>query len=110
MSCLGRTAIIRIAVSFVTLSFAILVSVPALAQASGASGTVQGKVLDPSGAVIPGATVEMTNPVSGYRQSTVSDDNGQFGFRNVPFSNYQLSVSHAGFQATVCDVTVRGHW
>jgi hypothetical protein len=77
------------------------------ATSAGDSGTVRGRVLDPSGAVIPGATVEITNPVSGYRESTISDANGEYAFHNLPFNNYRLTATYKGFRTISLDVNVR---
>jgi len=71
------------------------------------SGTVRGTVLDPSGAVIAGATVEIQNPVSHYDQTTKTDTQGNFAFSNVPFNPYHLSASASGFQTGSQDVDVR---
>jgi Carboxypeptidase regulatory-like domain len=79
----------------------------ALAQALGTSGTIEGTVLDPSGAVVMGATVEIQNPVSGYAQSAATDASGRFEFSNVPFNPYHLTVTRKGFQPAVQDVDVR---
>ncbi|TAM80140.1 MAG: TonB-dependent receptor [Acidobacteria bacterium] len=78
----------------------------ALAQALGTSGSVQGTVVDPTGAVIVGAAVEIRNPVSGYVQSMATDTSGKFAFSNVPFNPYHLTVTSAGFQPAVQDVDV----
>lgn len=88
------------------LAFRISAS-PALAQTLGTSGSIQGTVLDPSGAAVKGAVVEIQNPVSGYVRSTVTSDSGGFRFDNVPFNPYHLSVTRAGFQPVQQDVTVR---
>jgi hypothetical protein len=78
------------------------------AQSSGGnSGTVRGTVLDPSGAVIMGATVEIENPVSHFTQTAQTDAEGNFELKNVPYNNYHLSASAAGFQAAKQDVDVR---
>jgi Carboxypeptidase regulatory-like domain/TonB-dependent Receptor Plug Domain len=63
----------------------------------GSAGTIRGTVTDPSGAVIPNATVHLTNPRSGLDRTTSSDALGQFEFSNITFDNYQLAVSAAGF-------------
>ena len=76
-------------------------------QGLGTSGTVQGFVYDPSGAVVSGAKVEIRNPVSGFDQSTTTDESGHFQFTNVPFNPYHLSASAAGFQDIAQDVPVR---
>ena len=79
----------------------------ALGQNLGSSGTVQGSALDPSGAVITGATVKISNAVSGYTLSTVTDDAGHFAFNNLPFNPYHLSVTAPDFQLAQQDVVVR---
>ena len=67
------------------------------ATAQGNAGAVRGTVTDPSGAVIPNATVHLTNSVSGLDRTESSDATGQFVFANVPFNPYKLSVSAKGF-------------
>jgi hypothetical protein len=74
---------------------------------SGNAGTVRGTVLDPSGAAIVGATVEIQNPVSHYDKSVRTDANGIFEFDNIPFNNYHISVSASGFQGGEQDFNVR---
>jgi carboxypeptidase family protein/TonB-dependent receptor-like protein len=71
------------------------------------SGIVRGTVLDPSGAVIAGAAVEIQNPVSHYNQATKTDTQGSFTFANVPFNPYHVSASASGFQTGSQDVEVR---
>jgi len=88
---------------WIALSFTAGVSV--LAQ-SGA-GTIRGTVLDPSGAAIPGASVEIRNPVSQYDQHTQADSQGNFQFTNIPFNNYHVTAAASGFQANEQDVSVR---
>jgi hypothetical protein len=74
---------------------------------SGNFGSIQGIVTDPSGAAVPGATVEIRNPVSGYDHTTSSGSDGHFSFSNVPLNPYQLTVVATGFQSYVQDVDVR---
>ncbi len=76
-------------------------------QGLGTSGTIQGSVYDPSGAVVAGAKVEIRNPVSGYNRSTPTDESGHFEFSNIPFNPYHLAVSAAGFQDIGQEVSVR---
>ena len=59
------------------------------------------------GAVVPGATVEIHNPVSQFDRSTTTDSAGRFSFPNVPFNPYHLRVTVAGFAAYSQDVDVR---
>jgi hypothetical protein len=76
-------------------------------SSSGTSGTVRGVVLDQSGAAIPGATVEIRNPVSGYTKTTQSDGEGNFEFNNLPHNPYHVTVKATGFQTSTQDVDVR---
>ena len=75
------------------------------AQTTG-STSLSGVVADPSGAVVPGATVEIRNPVSQLTRSTATDSAGRFSFPNVPFNPYHLSVTITGFAAYSQDVDV----
>ena len=77
-----------------------------LAQSLGTSGTIRGTVVDPSGAVVRDAIVEIQNPVSGYLRQTTTDPEGKFAFANVPFNPYHLTVTHKAFQPAVQDVDV----
>jgi hypothetical protein len=79
-----------------------------LAQSTGGnSGTIHGTVLDPSGAAIPGAFVEIQNPISGYSNTVRSNAQGTFELDNIPFNNYHLSAKATGFQGSEQDVNVR---
>ncbi|MGA2354219.1 MAG: TonB-dependent receptor [Terriglobales bacterium] len=79
----------------------------AAAPSSGSAGTINGTVLDPSAAVVPNATVEIHNPVTGFDRKTSTDAKGAFTFVNVPFNNYHMTVTAEGFAATAQDVEVR---
>ena len=74
---------------------------------SGNAGTIHGTVADPSGAVIPNATVHITNAVSQFDRSTVTDSTGQFSMSNVPFNPYQISVTAKGFGMLTQNVEIR---
>jgi len=87
-----RGTIIRI-IPFLVLA---LVTAHALAQ-GGSAGVIRGTVTDPSGAVIPNATVHLTNPRSGLDRTVSSDALGQFEFSNITFDAYQVGVSANGF-------------
>jgi hypothetical protein len=80
--------------------------VAAIAQ-SGNAGTISGSVADPSGALVPNASVEILNPVSQYSRTAITDKTGKFSFPNVPFNSYHLSVTAQGFSSYVQDVDVR---
>jgi Carboxypeptidase regulatory-like domain len=74
---------------------------------SGSSTSITGMVLDPSGAVVPGAAVELRNPVSGFSRSVATDAAGKFVIPNIPFNPYHLTVAGKGFAPYFQDVDVR---
>jgi Carboxypeptidase regulatory-like domain/TonB-dependent Receptor Plug Domain len=96
-----------LAAPFGTLAVVVLAFAVAGAQSVGNSGSVSGSILDSTGAVVPGAKVEIRNPVSGFDRSTVSDSDGNFAFTNIPFNNYHLTVVAAGFMMYAQDVEPR---
>ena len=76
-------------------------------RAQSSSGTIHGSVLDPSGAAIAGATVEIQNPVSQFNQTSRSDAQGAFTFVNLPFSSYHVTANAPNFQTAHQDVDIR---
>jgi hypothetical protein len=93
--------------------FAVLIAVflglglSVYAQSGGTSGSISGTVLDPTGAVVPDATVEIHNAVSHFDRSTTTDNSGSFTFPNVPFNPYHMTVTAQGFSKLAQDVEVR---
>ncbi|HEX3351301.1 MAG TPA: TonB-dependent receptor [Terriglobales bacterium] len=87
--------------------FCLAFGLSASAQSGGSSTSVTGTVADPTGAVVPNATVEIRNPVSGFTRTAVTDSSGKFSIPNVPFNPYHVSVSGEGFASYAQDVDVR---
>ncbi len=87
----------------------VVVACAALAAAaqSGNAGSVHGTVTDPSGAVVPNATVHLNNAVSGFERTATTDATGQFRIANVPFNPYHVSVSATGFAPSSQNVEIR---
>ena len=75
------------------------------AQGGGASstGTIQGRVADSSGAVLPGVTVTATSPSMIGAQSQVTNENGLYRFPAVPPGVYELTFELAGFSTVKRD-------
>jgi len=75
----------------------------AFCQASYAQSTfgrVLGTVKDPSGSLIPMATVELMNTGTNAVRTAVTNTNGEYEFVNTEIGNYKLTVTAAGFQKT----------
>jgi hypothetical protein len=93
---------------FVHLFFPfLLLSLATALHAQSASGTITGTVNDASGAVVPGATVTIGNPVSGLSRTTKTDGAGHYQFNNLSFNPYHLVVDAPGFATFTADVLVR---
>src|SRR5258706_11724678 len=74
---------------------------------SATTGVVSGTVTDPSGAVIPLATVELTNKDTNAVQTMQTNASGQYTFSGVRPGTYKITVKAAGFRvSTVPAVTV----
>jgi len=69
------------------------------AQSTG--GRIQGRVTDPSGAVVTGANVTLSNEQTGVQGTTQSDKSGDYSFPNVPVGTYNVEVNQAGFKKSL---------
>src|SRR5580698_5689216 len=62
------------------------------------NATVTGSVADASGAVVPNATVDLTNNATGQVRETVSNSVGQYSVANVGIGTYTLTATAGGFE------------
>ena len=76
-----------------------------LAQES--RGTIVGKVLDPSGAVVPGATVTVVNRSMGTKVTLTTNESGSYQASFLLPGGYQITAEQAGFKKYVRDVEVQ---
>ncbi len=77
--------------------FLLISSVAAFAQ----TAQVTGRVVDASQAVVPGATVTVTNQDTGIERATTSNENGYFTVALLPRGNYKIAASKMGFKLAV---------
>ncbi len=71
------------------------------------NATITGVVTDPSGAVVPNATITLTNPATGQARNAVSNTAGIYTFSNVGIGHFTLSAVASGFQTfTKTDIVV----
>ncbi|HUF02625.1 MAG TPA: carboxypeptidase-like regulatory domain-containing protein [Aridibacter sp.] len=70
---------------------------------SAQSGTsrINGTITDQTGAAVPGATVRITNPNTGYTRSITTDSSGSYSFPSIPPATYRLEVEAANFNKAV---------
>ena len=72
---------------------------PARAQGVGSSGTINGTVVDPTGAVVPKALVVATEADRGILHSTETDTNGLYRLTGLPPTTYDVTARAPGFEA-----------
>ena len=77
--------------------FVVGTSVPAFAQVSATTGSINGKVSDATGGVLPGVTVTITSPSMQGTRTDSSGTDGGFRFPAVPPGDYKLTFELAGF-------------
>src|SRR6266404_6507558 len=65
--------------------------------------SIQGVVTDATGAVVPGATLTLTNPATGEKQVRVSNEAGVYNFNALAAARFRLEVEKDGFQKKVID-------
>ena len=75
-------------------------SAPAHAQGGGASstGTIQGRISDPQGALLPSVTVTATSPSALGVQTTITSETGNYRFPAIPPGIYEVTYALAGFK------------
>src|SRR4026209_2554716 len=64
---------------------------------------LQGRVLDPSGAAVPGASVVVRNSATGFTSTTSSDDQGRSHVPGIPAGAYQVTAEAPGFRSERID-------
>src|SRR5665213_418719 len=92
---------------FIRLLSVALIAAPLFAQSLGNTGTIEGNVVDPSGASVAGANVSLHNVVTGYTQSTKSSTAGAFRLGNLPANRYHVEVKAPGFSDASQEVEIR---
>ena len=70
----------------------------ALAQSQASNGSIEGTIVDVSGAVLPGVTVTITNVDTGVTQSTITNDRGLFRAPLLPIGTYKVAAELQGFK------------
>lgn len=82
---------------FFLLFCTLFVCRPSVARAD-VTASILGTVSDSTGHVLPSATVNLTNSVTGYKRSVVTDETGNYNFLSVPVGDgYTVEVSSTGF-------------
>ena len=76
----------------IAVALFLIVAPMAFPQAAAINGQIEGTVTDPTGAVVPGATVGIANTDTGFKREVRTDDSGFFRFTVLPLGTYELTT------------------
>ncbi|SPE32789.1 Cna B domain-containing protein [Candidatus Sulfopaludibacter sp. SbA6] len=86
--------------AIVLVAIAATIALPfASAQTQAINGSIRGRVTDPAGAAVPGATVGVDNVATNYSREVASNEEGYFVIPNLPIGTYTVSVKKEGFES-----------
>src|SRR5262245_35195876 len=83
------------------LALTMVLQTGVFAQTQITTGVIQGILLDPQGAVVAGANVEVKNPATNFTKTVTSDGEGRFVFLQLDSGRYVLTASKQGFATTI---------
>jgi hypothetical protein len=82
----------------VVVAVAVALMLPSMLAAQGATGRIVGRVADPSGAVLAGVKITLTNQATAISVQGQSNDSGDYSFVNIAPGTYQASFELKGFK------------
>src|SRR2546422_10871757 len=85
------------------LLFACLTAIESTGWAQGPVGTINGSILDPTGAVVPGATVVAVNNATGVESKTTSTSAGAYTLPYLPAGTYTVRASAPNFRTSTAE-------
>ena len=86
---------------FFALALALTLARPVAAQQTVDVGSISGRVVDDSGAAVPGASVEVIHAATNIAAAEVTNGQGRFRFPYLKIGDYKLTVTLAGFKDAV---------
>ncbi len=98
ISTMSPTRCSRSAFFPATLLLLLMLFFPSSFSGQSTFGTIVGTVHDASGAMIPGASVVLTNNGTSAKRVVTSDGTGNFTFSNIDVGNYSITVTARGFE------------
>ena len=105
---MSRTAFRSLLLSAcLTTAAAGLIPSSVFAQAESGAAALSGTIVDPNGAVVPGAPVLLRSIDTGYRRASSSDAAGRFTVSGLPVGTYEVEVQVTSFAATTERVQLR---
>lgn len=106
-----RQSVRRLSTPLLATALCALLLPAALLAQTNATGSISGRVTDPSGAVVPAAAVTLTSPGASIHRSVATNSTGRFLFSNLTPGYYNLKIVHAGFESltTARNLVTTGH-
>ncbi len=102
---MNKKTLYGLALAAVTLSAPAILA-PTLAAQTLITGDLSGRVVDTSGAVVPNATLTLTNPADGSVKTTHSDNNGNFRFSLLRPGSYTVHEEGGGMTADISSIAI----
>jgi hypothetical protein len=87
--------------SLAALTLLLVLPAPGFSQSQATTGVIEGSVVDPSNAVLPGASVALKNTATNFEKRETTDSAGRFRALLLPLGPYQITVSLPGFSTLV---------
>ncbi|MGD9587499.1 MAG: carboxypeptidase regulatory-like domain-containing protein [Pyrinomonadaceae bacterium] len=88
---------------FIAILSILLMASAALGQSQSTTGTIQGVVTDPNGAVVGGASVTARNMETGFERTVTSNSDGFFTAPLLPLGRYRVTTNASGFSPSVLE-------
>src|SRR3982750_2240404 len=88
---------LKAAAAVVAVGLTVLAPHAAVRQTA-ATGTIEGIVSDPTGAVLPGVTIVVKNSETGLTRDLVSDESGRYRAAALQPGTYEVAATLSGFQ------------
>jgi Carboxypeptidase regulatory-like domain len=90
-------------IPYACLALLVMTLAPGFAGAQTTAGSINGQVVDPSGAPVPQANVTVTNKDNHEQRSVQTTSDGTYTLPNVSPGTYEVTASASGFSTTVSD-------
>jgi hypothetical protein len=92
---------------FALITFILMITTAGFAQSQATTGNIEGRVLDPREAAVPGASVVATNQETGFAKTATTNEDGTFSIILLPPGSYTVRAGAPGFaQSETKNVTV----
>lgn len=81
----------------------LILSFDVFAQSQATTGLIQGTVVDPNGAIVNGAAVNVKNTETGFERTVSSNSDGFFSAPLLPLGKYRVTATASGFSNTILE-------